>query len=254
MLIIIHAALLLQSVEQQPEGVYLPSLVIFGRCCLVWAEHLKQQTPKLLLLLASGTAVPASGTAVPASGTAVQEQEQGECEHAVELPCSAARICVAQWDEGPADATTDPCSLDQLVATVASWVGAITSPATLVALAAAAGGDSQLFKQQLEALSAAQRAMRKDGVSEASLAALVQQLQATGVMLSSVAVPHFCNNPACVNISGPTELQQVSGRSCICAGCRTARYCGRECQRQAWRQHKPVCKALAAAAARGGTD
>jgi hypothetical protein len=39
----------------------------------------------------------------------------------------------------------------------------------------------------------------------------------------------------------------VGGRSCICAGCRTARYCSRDCQRQHWKQHKPGCKALAAA-------
>jgi hypothetical protein len=77
----------------------------------------------------------------------------------------------------------------------------------------------------------------------------VQQLQATGGMLCNIAVPHFCNNPACWNISGATEVQLVSGRSCICAGSCTARYCGRDCQRAASKQHKPVCKALAAAAA-----
>ena len=132
---------------------------------------------------------------------------------------------------------------------VASWMGGVTSPGVHAALAAADGGDLQQFRQQLEALSAAQAAVRQEGFTEASLAALVQQLQATGLMLSSIAVPHFCNNPACVNISGPTEVQLVSGRSCICAGCRTARYCGRVCQRQAWQQHKSVCKALAAAAA-----
>ena len=67
-------------------------------------------------------------------------------------------------------------------------------------------------------------------------------------MLSSVAVPHFCNNTSCANLTGPTDVQLVSGRSCICAGCRIARYCGRARQRQAWPQHKAVCKALAAAA------
>jgi hypothetical protein len=163
-------------------------------------------------------------------------------------------MCIPGWFQGQAAATADPCQLEQMVPMVTPWLETITSSATLTALAAAARGDSQKFQQQLEALAAAQQAVRQEGVSEASLAALVQQLQATGVMLSSVAVPHFCNNPACVNISGLTELQQVSGRSCICAGCRTARYCGRDCQRQAWRQHKPVCKALAAAAAAGGSD
>ena len=74
-----------------------------------------------------------------------------------------------------------------------------------------------------------------------------EQLQAAGRVLTTFAIPHACNNPACANVSGPSEAQLVGGRSCICAGCRTARYCGRVCQRQMWRQHKPVCQALAAA-------
>jgi small-conductance mechanosensitive channel len=135
---------------------------------------------------------------------------------------------------------------------VSSWLGSVTSHVVQDALAAAAGGDPQQFRQQLQALSTALAAVQQEGVTSAPLAALVQQLQATGVMLSSIAVPQFCNNPACVNISGPSEIQLVSGRSCICAGCLTARYCGRVCQQQAWRQHKPVCKALAAAAAAAG--
>jgi hypothetical protein len=162
-------------------------------------------------------------------------------------------VCVPGGQEGGAAATDPACRLEEQVATVSSWVGGVTSPGVHAALAAAAGGDSQQFKQQLKALSSAQEAVRLEGVTDASLAALVQQLQATGVMFSSIAVPNFCSNPACVNISGPTEAQLVSGRSCICAGCRTARYCGPLCQRQAWRQHTEVCKALAAAAAASGT-
>jgi hypothetical protein len=76
-----------------------------------------------------------------------------------------------------------------------------------------------------------------------------QQLQAAGRMLAYFAIPYACNNPACGNVGGASEAQLVGGRSCICAGCRTARYCGKACQRAAWRQHKPVCKALAVAAA-----
>jgi hypothetical protein len=76
-----------------------------------------------------------------------------------------------------------------------------------------------------------------------------QQLQAAGRMLACFAIPYACNNPACGNVGGAAEAQLVGGRSCICAGCRTARYCGKACQRAAWRLHKPVCKALAVAAA-----
>jgi hypothetical protein len=77
---------------------------------------------------------------------------------------------------------------------------------------------------------------------------LVLRMHAVGAALGVIAVPDFCNNSSCVNVCGPSEVLLVSGRSCICAGCRVARYCGRVCQRQAWKQHKPVCKALAAAA------
>jgi hypothetical protein len=81
-----------------------------------------------------------------------------------------------------------------------------------------------------------------------ALPALLQQLQQTGLALCSMAVPCLCNNPRCTNTSGPTELSLVSGRSCVCGACRVAHYCSRACQAQHWKQHKPVCKALAAAA------
>jgi hypothetical protein len=63
------------------------------------------------------------------------------------------------------------------------------------------------------------------------------------------AVPCLCNNPSCANLSGLTEMGLVSGRSCVCGGCRVAHYCGRACQPAVWKQHKPVCAALAAATA-----
>jgi hypothetical protein len=87
------------------------------------------------------------------------------------------------------------------------------------------------------------------GAELAVLSDIRQKLQAAGKVLACFAIPHACNNPGCRNVSGPSEAQLVGGRSCICAGCRTARYCGRACQRAAWRQHKPLCKAMAAAAA-----
>jgi hypothetical protein len=127
-----------------------------------------------------------------------------------------------------------------------AWLG----DSSIAAQLAAAGYEPQQMQQQLQALLSAQ-ATAQSQRDEASLAGRAQQLQETGVLLSSIAVPHFCNNPGCDNLAGPSDVQLVSGRSCLCAGCLTARYyCSRSCcQKQHWKQHKPVCKALAAATA-----
>jgi hypothetical protein len=157
---------------------------------------------------------------------------------------SAYWTCIAATRQGTA---SKPPVLGRLVEKVSAWVGSRESSAILTQLEAAGCKPQQLL-QQLESLLSAHREVQ-GGFSDASLAALVQQLQVTGRMLCSIAVPHFCNNPACGNLSGTTDVLMVLGRSCLCAGCLTARYCGRDCQRAAWKQHKPVCKALAAAAA-----
>jgi hypothetical protein len=213
----------------QPAVTYLPSLVIFGRCLLQWAQQLQQQAPELPLL---------------GSGDQQHRQHWGTLmyEH------GAARVCIPGLREG--SAITPWEQMESLVATVCEWADGIDPPAQ--AQLAAAGCPPQQLQQQLEALLSAQQDTQQ-GLTDASLAALVQQLQQTGAMLNSIAVPNFCNNLACANLSGPTEVRLVSGRSCVCAGCRVARYCGRDCQRAAWKQHKLVCKAVAAAGATAAT-
>jgi hypothetical protein len=121
---------------------------------------------------------------------------------------------------------------------------------------AAAGYGVQQLTALLQGLLAAQAAVDRsmfdvsgEGCIKTATAALRAELEAAGAALTALATPAFCNNPACQNVSGPTELSLVSGRSCLCGACCVARYCSRACQRAQWAQHKPVCKALAAAAA-----
>jgi len=40
-----------------------------------------------------------------------------------------------------------------------------------------------------------------------------------------------------------SELELVSGKSCVCGGCRSARYCSSACQKAHWHNwHKAFCK------------
>jgi hypothetical protein len=110
------------------------------------------------------------------------------------------------------------------------------------------GRDTQLADRPLETEDDSTSTIAR--LADATVLKVIhEQLQAASSVLACFAIPHACNNPACRNVGGPSEAQLVGGRSCICAGCRIARYCGRACQRAAWRQHKPVCKALAATTA-----
>jgi hypothetical protein len=152
-------------------------------------------------------------------------------------------------------------TLLQLHLSLASVVQWLEAAGPMQQLTVSFGYQPQGMQQQLAGASEALESLCKDwptaepfdgGGTAALLEGIQLQLQTAGRVLACFAVPHACNNPACSNVSGPSEAQLVGGRSCICAGCRIARYCGRACQRAMWRQHKPVCKALAAAAAAAG--
>ena len=77
---------------------------------------------------------------------------------------------------------------------------------------------------------------------------LLEHLQSVGITLTSFTQPITCNNPLCGNVAGPSEAILVQGKTSRCSGCRAARYCGKACQASHWKQHKHVCKRLAAAA------
>jgi hypothetical protein len=120
---------------------------------------------------------------------------------------------------------------------------------------AAAGIDVPLLLGRLAALHAADAGFEELHESSGASAAFThvgQALADVGAILASFAHPQACNNPGCGNVQGPAEWKLVRMCKCICGGCRTARYCSRECQRQHWQQHKAVCRALAAPAAAEG--
>jgi hypothetical protein len=178
------------------------------------------------------------------------------CQHSLESDDAAVSLQPQQWTMHRQILTNNMQLLQASLTDVVQWLAADNTVQQLTAL----GYKPQDLQQQLAAAAEALPALSNDlqaanpftdGHAEAvaALQAAQEQLLAAGSMLACFAISHVCNNPACGNMAGPSEAQLVGGRSCICAGCRTARYCGIACQRTAWRQHKPVCKALAAAAA-----
>ena len=222
-------------VQQRPELSQLSSFVIFGRCCLFWSEQL-QQMPVLL----------------PSANAESIQQEELLLVGAQE-EYSAALVCIPGWLHA---AARRPCGLERLIAKAVPWLGALQSQTAAADRGARDpfGGITTAVASQLEALSTARQDVVREGLSGETLSALVQQLQTTGLMLSNISVPHFCNNPTCSDLSGLTDVRLVLRPNTICAGCLIARYCGRGCQHQAWPQHRRMCKALAAAVAAAASD
>jgi hypothetical protein len=81
----------------------------------------------------------------------------------------------------------------------------------------------QQLGQLLESVLMATNSTQNMQSDEAAYLALVRELRSTGLALCSFAVPCVCNKPGCFNLSGPSALHLVSGRSCLCGGCRVAR-------------------------------
>jgi hypothetical protein len=78
---------------------------------------------------------------------------------------------------------------------------------------------------------------------------LPQLLLDTGSLLcAALPTRYCCNEPSCCCIDRPSELQLAGGKGSKCSGCNVARYCGAVHQRQHWKMHKGVCRAISAAA------
>ena len=61
------------------------------------------------------------------------------------------------------------------------------------------------------------------------------------ILLAEVLCTMGCSNPACVDLSGASEVK-VSCKACT--GCKVVYYCSRECQVAHWKVHKGICKKL----------
>ena len=70
---------------------------------------------------------------------------------------------------------------------------------------------------------------------------LMDLLQLGQVLLVEVPCTLGCSNPACVNVSGESE---VSTSNKACTGCKVVYYCSRECQVAHWKVHRTLCKQL----------
>jgi hypothetical protein len=73
---------------------------------------------------------------------------------------------------------------------------------------------------------------------------LLAQLQEFSSQLSTLPIHEACNNPACRVTAGSREQGLVSGKACVCAGCRMGHYCSRACQREHWPLHQLQCGAV----------
>jgi hypothetical protein len=209
-----------------------PALVMLGRCCLALSDLLHQEAFAMLDTLTNASGLGHMGTQQWA-------------------PRTAASVCFQRQQH------TDLTLLDVALLGALRVVKELT-----LASSTHDDGTAQahylgiICKQQgsdicvaLCSLITTAAECRSDLEAAAAIHSLRQGLQATGLALTALPVEGACNSPSCTNMAGPSDLLTVSGRSCVCGGCRVARYCSRACQRQHWKQHKPVCAALTATAA-----
>jgi hypothetical protein len=150
--------------------------------------------------------------------------------------------------------------LDAVVTASSGWLSAGSNAAQLAALGYDSEGVTSCLRTAAAASDRVSRVASATGLPacdkhastaalQAAVATLQEQLRAVGGALTSFTHPSACNNPACLCFSGPSEVSLVQGNTGSCSSCKAARYCCKACQKAAWRQHKPVCKALTAAAA-----
>jgi hypothetical protein len=243
----------------------LPNVFLLGRCCMRFAELLNADLPPSREQQDDPSSSqeqqqqrqqgdPSSNhkqRQQPEDPCSSQEQQDLQQEQQQQEQEQQQQLCSSQEQQqqqpGYGNNIKSRLDLSDVLSAMQQWLQAGSTCNQLVA----AGYAPRAVLQQLQEVSAAWRNLQHIPSDTAALPAAAQLLQATWLALCSFAVPCMCNNPGCTSMAGLSELAAVSGRSCICGGCRVARYCGRACQRAAWKQHKPVCGALGAAAGCG---
>jgi hypothetical protein len=154
------------------------------------------------------------------------------------------RACLQLSQHTNADDDDDSDLCSELEEAAAACQEVLQAPPLSQQLSVVGCDPQQLLAQLRELL-----AVLQQDAGAAPLTRVQQQLQAAGAAFTAVPSIQMCNNPGCTCVDGSSEEGLVARRSSLCAGCRTARYCGRSCLAAHWKRHKPVCKAIAAAAA-----
>jgi hypothetical protein len=240
----------------------LPCLSLIGRSFLLWSTLLQQLSAAVL----ASAALPPPQQAQIAAQLLAGEFMHVQDSLNQQQPAAMAYMWVMHRLLWIVRSAWQP-QAEAASVVISKWLHMCDTPTELAALGyAATAAAPAVLQAQLDGLSAGTEQLQgyvlfdfaapltaaRNQKGMQLLAAVQQQLQAVRQSLTAFAIPHACNNPACSNVSGPSEAQLVGGKSSICAGCVTARYCGKACQKQHWKQHQPVCKALAAAASSSG--
>lgn len=177
---------------------------------------------------AVATVAAIAGSSFPAAD-AVRELQQSRL-----LLCAGKlqNVCVPKLGE-----------LGHLCTLIASGVGAGAIQQVMQQADSAATGFSSEVQEAIQGVDSIEGF--KKVLSTWGIHQLQQQMSDVAQQMCAV-LPHICccNNPVCSNVSSSSEWDLVSGKSCVCGGCETARYCSRDCQAAHWQQHKRICKVI----------
>jgi hypothetical protein len=220
-------------------------LLLLGRCCLKWAAALHRvERQGVSLVQVMEQQQKAQQKAVDGSGS-------GRVVTAGETASAAVGEGAAPWLFEGRELGPGLFMHADVVYSVACSLGEGVPGQCLLRRLLESGYDTVSIAEGMLAVSDSYAEVREirtgaDGVVADRVGGLIRQLVSLGEKLSVLAVPHCCNNPRCVNTSGRSERAIVSGKGCLCAGCKVAHSCGKTCQAAHWKKtaHRSVCKKL----------